>query len=213
MEYNSIGRLPIVNRCRVLNIFKEYKAMENIKEIEGLIRIQDMDDTIEADLRYAGEDNFTGRKVYPADVCLLQKATAEKLVRANTEFAKRGLRLKIWDAYRPLYVQRFFWALVSDTRFVADPSSRCWHTCGVAVDVTLVDKDGREIEMPTGFDDFSEKAFRSFRGNSKEAQGNVDYLTDVMVRNGFMTIDTEWWHFEDTDREKYHELKVRLEDF
>lgn len=189
------------------------KYLKKIKEIDGLVRIQDMDDTIAFDLRYATENNFTGRKVYPSSICLMQKATAEKLVKANKEFAKKGLRLKIWDAYRPVYVQKIFWDIVSDTRFVADPSKRCWHSCGIAVDVTLVDRNGNEMEMPTGFDDFSEKASRDYKNNSKEAQKNMDNLTEVMERNGFMTISTEWWHYEDTDRDKYHELDIKLEEF
>lgn len=191
----------------------EKKNLKKTKEIDGLVRIQDMDDTIAVDLRYATENNFTGRKVYPSSVCLIQRATAEKLVRANKEFAKKGLRIKIWDAYRPVYVQKIFWNIVSDTRFVADPAKKCWHSCGIAVDVTLVDMNGNEIIMPSGFDDFSEKALRSYTKNSEEAQKNVDYLTEVMERNGFMTISTEWWHYEDTDRDRYHELNVRLEDF
>jgi D-alanyl-D-alanine dipeptidase len=193
--------------------YDNLKENKIIKEVSGLVRITDMDDKLVVDLRYATENNFTKKGIYPSAVCLLQKATAEKLIKANKEFAKRGLRLKIWDAYRPVYVQQIFWDLVGDPRFVADPKKGSKHSRGIAVDVTLVDKDGNEIEMPTGFDDFSVKASRSHKGNSKEAQQNMEYLTEVMKRNGFVTISSEWWHYEDSDRDKYKELDIRLEEF
>src|SRR3990167_4436862 len=92
-----------------------------IKVIKGLVRVQDVDPAIVADLRYATENNFTGKKIYPIAVCLLRKETAEKLAAANAEFAKDGYRIKVWDGYRPPYVQKIFWKIMPDDRYVANP--------------------------------------------------------------------------------------------
>lgn len=184
-----------------------------VKEIDGLVRVHDIDDTIVIDLKYATGDNFTKKKVYPESVCLLQRKTAEKLAYANREFGRDGYRIKIWDAYRPLYVQKIFWDMVPDTRYVADPKTGSKHNCGTAVDITLVDLDGKKIDMPTGFDDFSDKASRLYRGNSKEVQKNLDYLTGGMSKNGFITIDSEWWHFQDENWDSYHVLDVKFDVF
>ena len=185
-----------------------------IREINGLVSLRDLDAGFVIDMRYAGENNFTGKKVYPSDQCLLRKETAEKLVRANAEFMEAGYRLKIWDAYRPMHVQQIFWELVGDSRYVANPKAGgSNHNRGAAVDVTLVDKEGKELRMPSGFDDFSPKAARNQSGMDPEAKENMDLLTKIMVKNGFKTIGTEWWHFDDTASSEYEVLDVKLEAF
>lgn len=92
-----------------------------IREVNGLVNVSDMDSSFIFDLKYATKDNFTKTVIYPANVCVLQKETALKLINANKEFKKMGYRLKIWDAYRPIYVQQIFWDVVGDERFVANP--------------------------------------------------------------------------------------------
>lgn len=183
-------------------------------EIQGLVLVKDIIPDCVIELKYAIEDNFTNRKVYPYDICVLQKSTAEKLAKANKELMEMGYRLKIWDAYRPLSVQKIFWEIVPDSRYVANPNTGgSKHNRGTAVDVTLVDMDGNELEMPTGFDDFTEKASRNYANVSEEAKKHVDILTNVMVKNGFTTISTEWWHYNDSDSAKYEALDVSLEEF
>ncbi len=184
------------------------------KEIEGLVRILDIIPTVDLDLRYATTNNFTNKKIYPVSVCLLRKETAQKLARAQTQFQKEGFSIKIWDAYRPPYVQRIFWELVSDERYVANPNkggSR--HNRGGAVDLTLVDKFGKELEMPSAFDDFSDRASPSNLDMSPEARKNVDYLNRVMTENGFLMYSHEWWHFDDSDWRDFPFVDVRLEKF
>lgn len=185
-----------------------------IKEVQGLVAVKDIDNSIVQDLKYATTDNFTGKKIYPVDICLLQKETAIKLAKANEEFKKSGYKIKIWDAYRPVYVQKIFWDLVKDSRFVADPSkggSR--HNTGVAVDITLVDMNGKELKMPSKFDDFSVNAYRNNAKMEAAAKKNMDFLTSVMKQNGFVTIDTEWWHFEDSNFAKYKIIDVKFDEF
>lgn len=185
-----------------------------IKEVQGLVKVRDIDKSIVLDLKYSTTDNFTGKKVYPVDVCLLQKETVNKLSKANEEFKMSGYKIKIWDAYRPVYVQKIFWDLVKDSRFVADPAkggSR--HNTGAAVDITLVDMNGKELKMPSKFDDFSINAYRNNSNMDKEAKMNLDILTSVMKKYGFISIDTEWWHFEDADYAKYKIIDVKFDEF
>lgn len=185
-----------------------------LKEIKGLVRIDKLDPDIVIDLKYATEDNFTGRQVYTVPICLLRRTTAEKLIKANNEFMETGHRIKIWDGYRPPYAQQMFWDIVRDPRYVANPKNgSSYHDTGCTVDITLVDANGEEVVMPSAFDDFSIKASRKYTGSSSEAKKNMEYLTEVMKRNGFTTINSEWWEFRDKDIGKYSPVDVKLEDF
>ncbi|MGI6632454.1 MAG: D-alanyl-D-alanine dipeptidase [Bacillota bacterium] len=185
----------------------------SIKEVEGLVDVTQLDNTFVIELRYATEDNFTGKKIYTEAKCLLMRGTAEKLAAANREFAEMGYRLKIWDAYRPLSAQQTLWDVVSDRSFVADPKKGSIHNRGAAVDVTLVDNNGNELPMPTGFDDFSEKASITYDGCSEEEARNRELLAEVMMRNGFVRYDAEWWHFTDSDAGNYPLLDVQFDEF
>ena len=185
-----------------------------IQQINGLVLVEEIDPNIAVELRYATTNNFTKQKVYPLNICVLQRQTAEKLAKANAELMKSGYRIKIWDAYRPLAVQRIFWELVPDSKFVANPDKGgSKHNRGTAVDVTLIDMEGNELEMPSGFDDFSGKGARNSTDMSELAKKNMQLLTDVMVRNGFTTIASEWWHYNDSDSDKFKIIDVNLEDF
>lgn len=180
---------------------------------QGLVRVLDIDTTLAINLRYATEDNFTGQRVYPQDAhALLTLDTALKLKRANQRFEKDGYRIKIWDGYRPKSVQEIFWDLVPDPRYVADPAKGSIHNRGASVDITLVDFQGNELEMPTAYDDFSEKASRNYQGSSENARKNVTYLTRIMEESGFTGISSEWWHFDDKSRD-YPLLDVDFEIF
>ena len=187
---------------------------ENIRESNGLVNVADMDSNFIFDMKYATEENFTKTQVYPVNVCVLQRETALKLINANNEFSKFGYRIKIWDAYRPMYVQQIFWDIVKDERFVANPNKKgSRHNRGTAVDITLVDDAARELRMPSKFDDFSDKASRNYKNMHEEEIKNIDFLTGVMERHGFMTIDTEWWHFDDSNYNKYEIVDIKLECF
>lgn len=183
-------------------------------EISGLVLVEDVIPDIEIELKYATKDNFTKKQVYPYDICVLQKTTAMKLKKANEELMEMGYHLKVWDAYRPLSVQKIFWDIIPDSRYVANPNTGgSKHNRGTAVDVTLVDMDGNELEMPTGFDDFSDKAARSNKNVPETVKKNVELLTNVMVKHGFTTISTEWWHYNDSDSANYVAMDVELEEF
>jgi len=198
------------------NVLKEKPEVINkaIKEIDGLILIKDIDNTIVQDLRYATSNNFTKTKIYSADVCVLRFGSAIKLKNANSYLKKLGFRIKVYDAYRPKSAQVKLWSLVPDERYVANPNKGgSDHSKGCAVDVTLVDKNNKELKMPTGFDDFTGKAGRASKGWTLEEIENVNLLTAAMKKSGFIPINSEWWHFYDSDRNSCKALSVPLEDF
>lgn len=165
---------------------------------QGLVRVKDIDSSVVVELKYATEDNFTHTRVYPADAkALLRLETAKKLKKANDRFKKDGYRIKIWDAYRPKSVQEIFWALVPDPKYVANPAKGSAHNRGASVDITLVDSTGKELVMPTDYDDFSEKASRNFTGSDDAARENMKYMEKIMTESGFTGLPSEWWHFDD----------------
>lgn len=187
---------------------------KTIKEIDGLILIKDIDNTIVQDLRYATVNNFTKTKIYSSDVCALRFGSAVKLKNANSILKKLSYRIKVYDAYRPKSAQAKLWSLVPDERYVANPSKGgSDHSRGCAVDVTLVDENNKELDMPTNFDDFTGKAERSSKYWTLEQRKNVGILTDAMKKAGFISINSEWWHFYDSDKNSYKALDVPLEDF
>lgn len=222
-EYNKISKENLTlkkdNNYLKQKITEVNKTLESYNEkkkqeyLHNLVNIKDTNKNIVIDIRYATENNFTGKKIYTKAVCLLSKSTAEKLTKANDEFMKNGYRLKIWDAYRPLRSQQVLYDAVDDKSFVADPSRGSRHNRGTAVDVTLVDKNGKELEMPTDLDDFTIKASRNYNRNTKEAQKNMEYLTSVMTKYGFTTINNEWWHFDDCNWRDYPLLDIPLDNF
>jgi D-alanyl-D-alanine dipeptidase len=192
----------------------ENATKDELKEINGFVLLSSMDKNIVIDLKYATADNFTKKVIYPNNICVLRKDTAKKLVAANNELMKSGYKLKVWDAYRPVYVQQIFWNLVHDSRFVADPKTGgSIHNKGCAVDVTLVDQNNNELTMPSKFDDFSTNAYRTNSKITNEAKKNLELLTKSMSDSGFKTIETEWWHFEDTESDKYNIEDIDLNLF
>lgn len=151
---------------------------------------------IRLDIRYATPDNFTGKRLYPVARCLLRQSVAERLAEVQNELLGMGLALKLFDGYRPWSVQKMLWEVLPDERYVADPAKGSRHNRGAAVDLTLVDAEGRELLMPSAFDEFSEKAHRDFMGLPEEALRNRTLLEQVMMRHGFIGLPTEWWHFD-----------------
>jgi D-alanyl-D-alanine dipeptidase len=165
----------------------------------GLVRVDYFDHSIEIQLPYATADNVFGRVLYPPGFpALLSQPTALKLAMANAKLRKRGLRLLVLDAYRPPEVQWQMYQMFRSDRYVSDPRLR-WskHTYGRAVDVTIIDAEGRPLRMPTAFDDFSEKASARYAGADAQIRANVALLQEVMTRAGFSIYPDEWWHFND----------------
>ena len=186
---------------------------KKIISISGLVEVIGLDDSFIIDIKYASDNNFVGKQLYCVEKFILQINTAKKLIAANNEFKKFGYRLKIFDGYRPLSVQKIMWDLVHNEDFIAPPSRGSVHNRGAAVDVTLIDENGNEVEMPSGFDDFSEKAGIYFASTSQNAIKNREFLAEIMEKNGFNRIESEWWHFADSDFIKYPLLDISFEEF
>lgn len=150
------------------------------------------------DIVYATPHNFTGKVLYPTDGCFLHKTVAEAVDRIQQDLEKRGLCLKIYDGYRPQSVQQLMWDLIQDERYVANPAKQKGgrHTRGTAVDVTILDGSGKELEMPTPFDTFSEKAHSTCFELPEHVLKNRQLLFDTMKKGGFTPLPTEWWHFD-----------------
>lgn len=164
------------------------------------------------EVRYATRHNFTGTQVYALPRVWLHPDTARALSRVQADLARQGLGLKIWDAYRPLSAQWKMWNLIRDERYVANPAkNKGRHTRGTAVDVTLIDKSGRELPMPSDFDDFSERAHRDYKGGTAEERENRRQLEEVMHRHGFTGYPSEWWHFDLKGWEQYPPLDISIE--
>lgn len=141
----------------------------------------------------------SGRPLYRRDMpCLVHKATADKLHRANKELNAEGYAIKVWDAWRPPEAHIALWNAVRDPQFVVPPSKGLsWHCYGISVDITLVTKDGRDVAMPSKFDEFSDRAASNYTGGDPDIAKRVALLQKVMRDVGFRTIQSEWWHFDD----------------
>jgi zinc D-Ala-D-Ala dipeptidase len=169
-------------------------ALTNLTEVAPGVIIE---------LRYKGTDHFFKKAFYPAEAkALLLPHVAAKIAAVQKELAAEGLGLKIWDAYRPLSVQKAMWAAMPDPKYVADPAKGGRHNRGAAVDVTLVDAKGQELEMPTAHDDFTEKAGAYFKLANPTAFKNRQRLQEMMRKHGFLVFESEWWHFDDAEWQK-----------
>lgn len=179
--------------------------------VSELVNLRKLDAGLHFDVRYATGDNFTRRQLYPTPAAWLRRDAAAALLRVQRDLRAQGLGLKVFDAYRPLGVQRQMWDLVRDERYVSNPAKNAGrHTRGTAIDVTLADAHGRELPMPTDYDDFSEKAHRGAKGVSPAAQRNALLLERAMARHGFVPYPFEWWHFDFTSWERHPPLDVPL---
>lgn len=162
------------------------------------VEVQQYIPDIYIELKYALTDNFTGEKIYNFEEAYLRYSTVMKLQKVCEVLKEQGYYLKIWDAYRPSSAQFRLWEVCPDPQYVADPNKGFSnHTRGNALDVTLVDAWGREVPMPTGFDDFSDAANRDYLYCSEEERRNALLLETVMEDNGFQGYWGEWWHYSD----------------
>ena len=165
------------------------------------VRVLDYIPGMYQELRYATADNFTGQVIYDFTDAYLRYSTVKKLAAVNEDLVQLGLALKIWDGFRPVSAQFKLWEVCPDPTFVANPTKGfSSHSRGNTVDVTLVDLDGTELEMPSAFDDFSGKANRDYSDTTKTAADHAELLEILMEKHGFDGYFDEWWHFYDTDQ-------------
>ena len=159
------------------------------------VNLKDYSKDFVYDMKYATEDNFLKAKVYDCAECVLRYKTVQALIAANKVFMKNGCKIKIYDCYRPLSIQKKMWEIVSNPEYVADPKKGSIHNRGGAVDISLVNADGIELEMGTKFDFFGIQAGHNYKKLPVPVIANRKYLKSVMVKNGFNSFDSEWWHY------------------
>jgi len=180
-----------------------------------LVEIADLDSTIRLDIRYATTNNFMGEQFYDAPRAFLQRPAAEALVRAQRRLRALGYGLLIHDAYRPWYVTWMFWQATPDSQkiFVADPAAGSRHNRGAAVDLTLYElSTGDPVAMPSGYDEFSERAYPHYPGGTARERWHRDLLRAVLEAEGFHVYQYEWWHFDYDGWERYPILNVGFDD-
>ncbi|TDO95705.1 M15 family metallopeptidase [Flavobacterium sp. 245] len=161
----------------------------------SFVNLKDFSKDFVYDMKYATEDNFLKAKVYDCAECFLRMKTVKALIEANNDFKKKGFRIKLYDCYRPLSIQKRMWEIVSNPNYVADPKKGSIHNRGGAVDISIVDSNGKEVDMGTPFDFFGIEASHDYAKLSKKVKSNRKFLKKIMIKNGFNSFDSEWWHY------------------
>lgn len=201
----TLAQLPVCSSPKMLTRSIRKNPALTLLELRALIP------TIQYELRYASTNNFVGRAMYPptTDLTFLRQAPALALQKVQEELAGSGLGLKIWDAYRPYSVTVAFWNLIGDERYVANPAKGSGHNRGIAVDLTLIRLDnGSELPMGTGFDHFSDTAHHSFTQLPEEILQNRQLLKNIMMKQGFLPLAEEWWHYSWPEPKRFEILDI-----
>ena len=195
---------------------KSNPPLENSKSDKfDLVEIKNIDKSIKYDIRYASENNFMGSKFYKTSNAFLQRPAAEALKRVNEKLRSFGFGLLIHDAYRPWYVTKMFWDATPEDKkiFVANPQNGSRHNRGCAVDLTLYElSTGNPVEMISGYDEFTDRAFPYYYGGTTKQRWLRDLLREKMESEGFSVYEYEWWHFDYKDWKKYGIGNLKFED-
>ena len=183
----------------VVSSFSVYKTQIKENQNQKLEEIIKVIPSVKLDIKYATKENFSGIAVYSQAKAFARKPVVAALAKVQFELSKKGLGLKIFDAYRPYSVTVKFWKITPADKkdFVANPKTGSRHNRGCAVDLTLIDlKTGKELEMPTPYDSFAKEASPTYDDISTLQKQNRNLLISVMESNGFKVIRNEWWHFD-----------------
>lgn len=193
--------------------YKDYKKQVKDDSLKKMTELKSLMPGLIYDLRYASTNNFMNRLMYPENtaVTFLRLPAAKALANIQAELNRQDLGLKIFDAYRPYAVTVKFWELVKDERYVAHPAKGSGHNRGIAVDLTVIKlSTGEELEMGTGFDNFSDTAHHTFTALSAEILQNRSLLKSLMEKYGFKAYTEEWWHYSLPDAAKYEILDLEF---
>jgi zinc D-Ala-D-Ala dipeptidase len=164
-----------------------------------------LDPSFVLDIKYATADNFTKQVLYDCPRCFLRKKVAIDLLAAHEQVKKAGYRMKIFDGYRPLSVQWKMWHLTPSKKYVGNPRKGSMHNRGCAVDLTLIDAQGQELDMGSPYDFFGTTSHLDYP-HPKAVASNRRVLQSAMTGHGFQLLKTEWWHFS-------HTRAYRISDF
>lgn len=199
----------LVVQKQIADYLADVEADANYK----MISLTEAGKNLKFDIRYATQNNFTKKVIYPEAAAFARKPVAKALIKANDSLLSLGYRIKVFDAYRPYQATVKFYEVYPDTDFVADPKFGSRHNRGCAIDLTLVDaKTGLEIKMPTPYDDFTKKAHPDYADLPNEIIQNRDLLINTMKHFGFTVYPSEWWHFDFNGWEKYPLMDFSFEE-
>ncbi len=163
---------------------------------EDMVLLKELSSEFSFEIRYATENNFLGKVLYECDDCLLQRAVAQALLDANQYFCELGYRIKLYDCYRPLDVQKAMWEELPNPTYIANPYEQgSVHNRGAAVDLTLETLEGCYVDMGSDYDHFGLEAHIDNLNLPKQVLENRKLLQEGMRKFGFQPIRTEWWHF------------------
>ncbi|MCM3872007.1 MAG: M15 family metallopeptidase [Pyrinomonadaceae bacterium] len=180
-----------------------------------LVELTKVDPTIKLDIRYATKSNFLGSRVYRQARAFLQRPAAEALVRVNQSLRQQGFGLIVFDGYRPWSVTKVFWDATPEDRkvFVADPSKGSRHNRGCAVDLSMFElKTGAPVQMPSEYDEFTERAHINYECAPSEAKRLRGILRAAMEGEGFTVYEPEWWHYDFKDWKEYPIMNVKFSE-
>lgn len=195
----------------VIDDLSAYRAQIQADSSKKMVELKSLIPHIRYDLRYATANNFMHRRMYtpPPQHTFLRAPAAHALTAVQQELNNQGYGLKIFDAYRPYSVTVSFWELVKDERYVANPSKGSGHNRGLAVDLTVIDlKTGKELDMGTGFDNFTDSAHQNFTALPETVLKNRQLLKTTMQKHGFAPLETEWWHYYWPNDKDYEVLDI-----
>ena len=182
--------------CKSQNVvLNKDQAKETSVNDSTFVNLKQYSQDFEYDMKYATEDNFLKAKVYDCAECFLRLKTVNALIDANKKFLEKGYKIKIFDCYRPLDIQKKMWKIVSNPKYDADPAKGSIHNRGGAVDITLIDSLGKELDMGTPFDFFGIEASHNYPNVSDNVKQNRILLKTIMTSSGFNSFDSEWWHY------------------
>jgi D-alanyl-D-alanine dipeptidase len=177
-----------------VNSIDQEKISSSVSDT-SFVNLKEYSQDFAYDMKYATDDNFLKAKVYDCAECFLRLKTINSLIEANKKFIEKGYKIKIFDCYRPLDIQKKMWKIVSNPQYVANPAKGSIHNRGGAVDITLVDSTGKELNMGTSFDFFGIEASHSYPKISVAIKENRELLKTIMISSGFNSFDSEWWHY------------------
>ncbi|RDC63702.1 M15 family metallopeptidase [Adhaeribacter pallidiroseus] len=190
-----------------------YKKQVAADPSQALVDLATYIPGIQLDIRYATANNFLGEPVYTLAKAYLRQPVAQALKNVQSALHQQGLGLKIYDAYRPYRATVYFFDKLRDTVYLAVPWQGSRHNRGCTVDLTLVDlKTGKELRMPTPYDDFTKKAHVNYTDLPAAIIKNRELLKEVMTRQGFQVYAEEWWHFDYYHFKKFDLLDIAFED-
>lgn len=198
--------LFIFSICQSQTLDFDTDIMAQEPEDTTFVNLSDYSRDFVYDMKYATSDNFLKAKVYDCAECYLRYKAVKALIKANAKFMKKGFRIKLFDCYRPLDIQKKMWTIVSNPEYVADPKKGSIHNRGGAVDITLVDLNGKELDMGTTFDHFGPEAHHDYENLSEEIKDNRKFLRNTMTSFGFRIFESEWWHYNLKKSAKNYEV-------